>query len=110
MYHLLRCDEFDAQRALELGLRAGRSFRTAGSTSGAMELAAREICQCAPLGLQATKQAAVEVPRGTGERAAVEQIPEIQAKVFANRRLPGGASRPSSSGVQPSSKDVEDQM
>src|SRR5213079_2085407 len=50
MYHLLRADEFDAQRALQLGfvqevVPHGRQLERA------IELAS-EICQCAPLGLR----------------------------------------------------------
>lgn len=80
MYHLLRCDEFDAYRALELGfvqevVPHGQQFERA------MDLA-REICQCAPIGLRATKQAARTFLEDA-ERAAVAQIPAIEATVFA---------------------------
>ena len=89
MYHLLRCDEFGAQRALQLGfvqevVPHGRQF------DRAMELA-REICQCAPLGLRATKQAALKFLEDA-ERAAVAQIPEIQAKVFATEDFGEGVA------------------
>jgi enoyl-CoA hydratase/carnithine racemase len=89
MYHLLRCDEFGAQRALELGfvqevVPHGRQF------DRAMELA-HEICQCAPLGLRATKQAALKFLE-EAERAAVAQIPEIQAKVFATADFQEGVA------------------
>lgn len=87
MYHLLRCDEFDAQRALELGfvqevVPHGRQL------DRAVELA-REICQCAPHGLRATKEAARTFLEH-GERAAVAQIPEIQAKVFVTEDFQEG--------------------
>jgi enoyl-CoA hydratase len=87
MYHLRRCDEFGAQRALELGfvqevVPHGRQF------DRALELA-REICQCAPLGLRATKQAALTFLEDA-ERAAVAQIPAIQAKVFATEDFQEG--------------------
>jgi enoyl-CoA hydratase len=87
MYHLLRCDEFDAQRALQLGfvqevVPHGQQF------DRAMQLA-QEICQCAPLGLRATKQAALAFLEDA-ERAAVAQIPEIQAKVFATNDFQEG--------------------
>jgi len=87
MYHLLRCDEFGAQRALELGfvqevVPHGRQF------DRAMDLA-HEICQCAPLGLRATKEAARTFLEH-GERAAVAQVPEIQAKVFATEDFKEG--------------------
>jgi enoyl-CoA hydratase len=89
MYHLLRCDEFGAQRALELGfvqevVPHGRQF------DRAMELA-REICQCAPLGLRATKEAALAFLEH-GERGAVGQIPQIQAKVFATEDFHEGVA------------------
>jgi len=89
MYHLLRCDEFDAQRALELGF-VQEVVPHGQQIERGMELA-REICQCAPIGLQATKQAAMTFLED-GERAAVEQIPEIQAKVFATEDFKEGVA------------------
>lgn len=80
MYHLLRADEFDAQRALQLGfvqevVPHGQQF------DRAIELA-QEICQCAPIGLRATKQAALAF-LDAGEQAAIAEIPAIQKQVFA---------------------------
>lgn len=79
MYHLLRADEFGADRALQLGfvqevVPAGRQV------ARAMELAS-EICRCAPLAVRATKEAALKFLEDA-ERAAVAQIPALEAKVF----------------------------
>ena len=87
MYHLLRADEFDAQRALQLGfvqevVPHGRQL------DRAMELA-REICQCAPLAVQAAKRAALIFLK-EGEGAAVAQVPVIEATVFGTEDFQEG--------------------
>ena len=56
MYHLLRADEFDAQRALALGFV--QEVAPAGDqVDRALELAV-EICECAPLAVREIKRAA----------------------------------------------------
>jgi enoyl-CoA hydratase len=79
MYHLFLCDEFDAQRALKIGLvqevvPAGRQVERA------MELAAL-IAANAPLGIQVTKAGALAY-LDAAEKAAIAYLPEIRARVM----------------------------
>lgn len=79
MYHLMLCDEFDAQRALQIGLvqevvPAGQQIERA------MALAQR-IARNAPLGLRAMKEAALRYIEA-GETMAVAAIPTIHARVM----------------------------
>jgi enoyl-CoA hydratase len=79
MYHLFLCDEFNAQRAREIGLvqevvPAGRQV------ARAMEIAAI-IARNAPLGIQVTKEAALKYVEG-GEAAAIAYIPAIRDRVL----------------------------
>lgn len=87
MYQLFTCEEFSAERALQLGFVQevhpfGRHMERA------KELAAI-ICECAPLGLRATKMAARAFIEG-GEEAAIACIPDIKAKVFASEDFKEG--------------------
>jgi enoyl-CoA hydratase/carnithine racemase len=87
MYHLLTCQEFGAQRALEIGFvqevhPLGRHMERA------RELAAI-VCECAPIGLRATKMAALKFIEA-GERAAIECILEIEKTVFATEDFKEG--------------------
>jgi len=82
MYHLMLCDEFDAQRALQLGfvqevVPYGRHI------DRAIELATA-ICKNAPLGLRAMKEAA-HTFLDAAEQAAIAEIPRIKDKVFASQ-------------------------
>ena len=75
MYHLLRADEFDADRALRLGfvqevVPAGQQIQRA------LEVAA-EICQCAPLAVQEIKRAA-EIYLQEGQAAGFDEIPAMR--------------------------------
>jgi enoyl-CoA hydratase/carnithine racemase len=79
MYHLFLCDEFDAQEALRIGF-VQEVHPYGRHRERAMEIA-RRICQCAPLGLRATKKAALEYLE-QGERAGVAAIPAIRKAVF----------------------------
>jgi enoyl-CoA hydratase/carnithine racemase len=79
MYHLMLCDEFDAQRALQIGLvqevvPAGRQIERA------MELAQR-IARNAPIGIRAMKEAALRYIQA-GEAMAVAAVPAIHARVM----------------------------
>jgi enoyl-CoA hydratase len=79
MYHLFLCDEFDAQRAYKIGLvqevvAAGKQIERA------MEIA-QLIAKNAPLGIQVTKEAALEYIAG-GEKAAIDYIPKIRDRVL----------------------------
>lgn len=81
MYHLMLCDEFDAQRAREIGL-VQEVVPVGKHVDRAMELA-QAICQNAPLGLRAMKQAALCYIEA-GEAAAIAAIPAIRERVFAS--------------------------
>lgn len=79
MYHLLTCDEFTAARAKEIGF-VQEVLPYGAHRERAMELA-RQICKCAPIGLRATKEAAL-VYLQHGEQAAIDAIPRIRETVF----------------------------
>ncbi|AMG87592.1 crotonase/enoyl-CoA hydratase family protein [Bordetella bronchiseptica] len=87
MYHLFLCEEFGAQRALELGF-VQEVVPYGQHIERALDLA-RRICRNAPLGIRATKQAALAYLEG-GEQAAIACIPEIRAKVFASEDFKEG--------------------
>ena len=79
MYHLMLCDEFGAQRALEIGLvqevvPAGRQI------DRAIEIA-RLINQNAPLGIRAMKEAALKYIEAA-ERTAVTAIDQVRERVM----------------------------
>lgn len=79
MYHLMLCDEFDAARALQIGLVQevvpfGRHIERG------MEVA-RLIAANAPLGLQVMKEAARKYVEA-GEAAAIAMVPTIRARVI----------------------------
>lgn len=79
MYHLLLCDEFNSEQALRIGfvqevVPAGQQIERA------MEVA-QLIAKNAPLGIQVTKEAAVQFIAG-GERAAVDYIPKVWDRVM----------------------------
>jgi enoyl-CoA hydratase/carnithine racemase len=79
MYHLMLCDEFDAQRALQIGLvqevvAAGKQI------DRALEIA-KQICRNAPLGIRAMKRAALKYIEAA-ERSAVAAIAEIKDQVM----------------------------
>jgi enoyl-CoA hydratase len=87
MHLLFTCQEFSAERALQLGFVQevhpfGRHMERA------RELAAI-ICECAPLGLRATKKAAMTFIEA-GEQAAVACIPQIREQVFATEDFKEG--------------------
>lgn len=87
MYHLFMCEEFNAARALELGFvqevhPVGRHLERA------REIAAI-ICECAPIGLRATKKAALKYIEAA-EKAAIDCIPEIKETVFATEDFKEG--------------------
>lgn len=87
MYHLFLCDEFDAHEAFRIGF-VQEVHPYGKHRERAMEIA-RRICQCAPLGLRATKKAALEYLE-QGERAAVAAIPSIQKAVFGTEDFKEG--------------------
>ena len=79
MYHLMLCDEFDAKRALELGL-VQEVVPFGKHVARGMELA-HQIAKNAPLGLRAMKAAALSYI-AAGEAAAVAAIPAIRDRVM----------------------------
>jgi enoyl-CoA hydratase/carnithine racemase len=87
MYHLFLCDEFGAQEALRIGF-VQEVHPYGEHRERAMEIA-RGICKCAPLGLRATKKAALKYLE-QGERAAVEAIPSIEKAVFGTEDFKEG--------------------
>jgi enoyl-CoA hydratase len=87
MYQLLLCEEFSAQRALEIGL-VQEVLPYGAHRERAMDIA-RRICGCAPIGLRATKAAALTYLQ-QGEAAAIAAIPEIRKRVFATQDFKEG--------------------
>jgi enoyl-CoA hydratase/carnithine racemase len=79
MYHLMLCDEFDAQRALQIGL-VQEVVPFGKHVARGMELA-QQIAKNAPLGLRAMKQAALSYI-AAGEAAAVAAIPAIRERLM----------------------------
>ena len=71
MYHLMRADEFDADRALQLGFV--QEVVPAGSQIDRAIEIGREICQCAPLAVQEMKRAAA-ICLDEGERASLQEV------------------------------------
>ena len=80
-------DEFDAEEALRIGF-VQEVHPYGKHRERAMEIA-RAICKCAPLGLRATKAAALAY-LAEAERAAVEAIPSIEKAVFATEDFKEG--------------------
>lgn len=76
MYHLLRADEFDAARALQLGM-VQEVVAPGQQVERAMQLA-QEICECAPLAVREIKRAAA-VFVAEGEAAGFAEIPAMRA-------------------------------
>ena len=74
MYHLMLCDEFDAERALQIGL-VQEVVPAGQQVERAVEIA-RRIAQNAPRGLRAMKEAALRYIQA-GEAMAVAAIPAM---------------------------------
>ena len=87
MYHLFLCDKFDAAEALRIGF-VQEVVPYGQHIDRAMELA-REICKNAPIGIRATKEAALKYI-DAAEQAAIDCIPEIREKVFATEDFKEG--------------------
>ena len=81
MYHLLTCDEFDAEEAYRIGLV--QEIVPAGSElTRALDLAAR-ICEMAPLAVQETK-ASSKRWIAEGFKATVNAMGLVQSKLLAS--------------------------
>jgi enoyl-CoA hydratase len=81
MYHLLLCDEFDAQRAREIGL-VQEVVPFGRHVERGMQIA-HAIARNAPLGVRATKQAALRYIEAA-EAAAIAAIPAIRERVLGS--------------------------
>lgn len=79
MYHLMLCDEFDAHRALQIGL-VQEVVPAGQQVTRAVEIAQR-IARNAPIGLRAMKQAALKYIEA-GESMAIAAISDIHAEVM----------------------------
>jgi enoyl-CoA hydratase len=79
MYHLMLCDEFNAERALKIGL-VQEVVPLGEQVDRALEIA-RLITLNAPLGIQMMKRSAREYVQN-GERAAIEMIPKIREELL----------------------------
>ena len=77
MYHLLRADEFDAPRALQLGM-VQEVVPVGDQVERALQLAS-EICACAPLAVREIKRAAA-VFLAEGEQAGFDEIPVMRSR------------------------------
>ncbi len=77
MYHLLRADEFDAGRALDLGFV--QEVVPVGEQIERAQALAREITECAPLAVREIKRAA-SVYLERGEQAGFDEIPTMRHK------------------------------
>lgn len=87
MYHLFLCEEFGTQRALELGF-VQEVVPYGQHIDRALDLA-RRICRNAPIGIRATKEAAMTFI-DAAERAAIACIPDIREKVFGTEDFKEG--------------------
>lgn len=87
MYHLFLCDKFDAAEALRIGF-VQEVVPFGQHVERAMELA-RQICKNAPIGIQATKEAALKYI-DAAEQAAIDCIPQIRERVFATEDFKEG--------------------
>ena len=79
MYHLMLCDEFGAERALQIGLV--QEVVPAGQQVERAVALAHRIAGNAPLGLRAMKQAALRYIEA-GEAMAIAAIPTIHDRVM----------------------------
>ena len=79
MYHLMLCDEFDAERALQIGLV--QEVVPAGQQVARASEIARRIAGNAPIGIRAMKEAALKFIQA-GEAMAIAGIPAIHAAVM----------------------------
>jgi len=79
MYHLLLCDEFNAERAYKIGL-VQEVVPAGQQVQRAMQIA-ELIAGNAPIGIQVTKEAALKFIEH-GEQAAIGYLPKIRERVL----------------------------
>ena len=87
MYHLLRADEFDAARALQLGFV--QEVVPVGTQIDRAHAIAEEICTLAPLAVQEIKRGAL-VYLEHGERAAFAEIPAMRSRTAGSKDFAEG--------------------
>lgn len=87
MYHLLLCDEFGAERAHKIGLV--QEVVPVGQQVERAIAVAQLIAANAPIGIQATKQAA-QTFIAAGEQAAIAAIPVVRERVMASADMMEG--------------------
>ena len=81
MYHLLRCDEFNADEALRVGL-VQEIVQPGAQLDRALEIA-EEIARMAPLAVRATKASAMTYIL-EGEQATIDGFSPIQRRLSAS--------------------------
>ena len=81
MYHLFLCDEFTAARAREIGLV--QEVVPAGQQIERAMALAKIIAGNAPLGIQVTKEAALNYVEAA-EQAAIAYIPKVRERVLGS--------------------------
>ena len=87
MYHLLRADEFDAQRAKEIGFV--QEVVSAGEQVQRALAIGEEICGVAPLAVQEIKRGATVFVE-QGEAAGFAEIPAMRAKTGGSKDFAEG--------------------
>ena len=87
MYHLLRADEFDSARALDLGFV--QEVVPAGSQVDRALAVAGEILACAPLAVQEIKRAA-RVYAEHGEEAGFAEIDAMRSRTAGSEDFSEG--------------------
>lgn len=87
MYHLFLCDEFKADRAHKIGL-VQEVVPAGAQIERGMEVA-QLIAKNAPIGIQVTKEAGLRFLE-SGERAAIEAIPQIRERVMSSEDMKEG--------------------
>jgi enoyl-CoA hydratase len=87
MYHLLLCDEFNAERAHKIGF-VQEVVPPGQQVTRAMELA-QVIAKNAPIGIQVTKEAALKYIEAA-ERIAIDYIPKVKDRVFNSQDMMEG--------------------
>ena len=87
MYHLLRANEFDAARALQLGFV--QEVVPVGQQVARAHAIAAEICTLAPLAVQEIKRGAL-LYLEQGERAAFAEIPAMRSRTAGSKDFAEG--------------------
>ncbi len=87
MYHLLRADEFDAERALAIGFV--QEVVPAGTQVERALAVADEILECAPLAVQEIKRAA-RLAVDEGPQAGFDEVPAMRARTAGSEDFTEG--------------------